>query len=115
MILLLVLVTLFVLLAIGAPVGFAMGISGALGLWLTGGPDMLMGILQTTPLTSVSSYELIPIPMFLLMAELVLVRGGAAGLLRDAAASFGPVPRGSGWATDSAGASREGGGEGRRG
>src|SRR3546814_17841435 len=86
MILLLVLVTLFVLLAIGAPVGFAMGKSGALGLWLTGGPDMLMGILQTTPLTSVSSYELITIPMFLLMAVLVLVSGVADGLFRAAAA-----------------------------
>lgn len=104
MILLLVLATLFVLLAIGAPVGFAMGISGALGLWLTGGLDMLLGILQTTPLTSVSSYELITIPMFLLMAELVLVSGVADGLFRAAAAWIGRVPGGLGMATALAGA-----------
>lgn len=104
MILLLVLATLFILLAIGAPVGFAMGISGALGLWLTGGPGMLMGILQTTPLTSVSSYELITIPMFLLMAELVLVSGVADGLFRAAAAWIGRVPGGLGMATALAGA-----------
>lgn len=104
MILLLVLLTLFALLAIGAPVGFAMGISGALGLWLTGGLDMLLGILQTTPLTSVSSYELITIPMFLLMAELVLVSGVADGLFRAAAAWIGRVPGGLGMATALAGA-----------
>lgn len=104
MTMLLALVTLFVLLAIGAPVGFAMGISGALGLWLTGGPDMLLGILQTTPLTSVSSYELITIPMFLLMAELVLVSGVADGLFRAAAAWIGRVPGGLGMATALAGA-----------
>lgn len=104
MTLLLVLATLFVLLALGAPVGFAMGISGALGLWITGGPDMLLGILQTTPLTSVSSYELITIPMFLLMAELVLISGVADGLFRAAAAWIGRVPGGLGMATALAGA-----------
>lgn len=104
MIALLVLATLFILLALGAPVGFAMGISGALGLWITGGPDMLLGILQTTPLTSVSSYELITIPMFLLMAELVLISGVADGLFRAAAAWIGRVPGGLGMATALAGA-----------
>lgn len=104
MTLLLVLATLFILLALGAPVGFAMGISGALGLWITGGPDMLLGILQTTPLTSVSSYELITIPMFLLMAELVLISGVADGLFRAAAAWIGRVPGGLGMATALAGA-----------
>lgn len=104
MTLLLVLATLFILLAIGAPVGFAMGISGALGLWITGGSDMLFGILQTTPLTSVSSYELITIPMFLLMAELVLISGVADGLFRAAAAWIGRVPGGLGMATALAGA-----------
>ncbi|MCW0234721.1 MAG: TRAP transporter large permease subunit [Ferrovibrio sp.] len=104
MIVLLVLATLFVLLALGAPVGFAMGIAGGLGLWITGGPDMLLGILQTTPLTSVSSYELITIPMFLLMAELVLISGVADGLFRAAAAWIGRVPGGLGMATALAGA-----------
>lgn len=101
---LLVLATLFILLALGAPVGFAMGIAGGLGLWITGGPDMLLGILQTTPLTSVSSYELITIPMFLLMAELVLISGVADGLFRAAAAWIGRVPGGLGMATALAGA-----------
>ncbi|HEX6959928.1 MAG TPA: TRAP transporter large permease [Ferrovibrio sp.] len=104
MTLLLVLSTLFILLAIGAPVGFAMGVAGALGLYMTGGMTMLLGILQTTPLTSVSSYELITIPMFLLMAELVLISGVADGLFRAAAAWVGRVPGGLGMATALAGA-----------
>jgi len=36
---------------------------------------ILTGILQTAPLSAVTSYELITIPMFLLMAEFVLVSG----------------------------------------
>lgn len=96
--------TLFLLLAIGAPVGFAMAVSGALGLYLVGGMGMVSGILQTAPLSSVSSYELITIPMFLLMAELVLVSGVADGLFRAAAAWMGRVRGGLGMATALAGA-----------
>jgi hypothetical protein len=73
MILTLIMIVLFVLLAIGTPVGFAMAGSGVLGLYLIGGMAMLTGILQTAPLSAVTSYELITIPMFLLMAEFVLV------------------------------------------
>ncbi|CAM5181129.1 TRAP transporter large permease protein OS=Bosea thiooxidans OX=53254 GN=ARD30_14870 PE=3 SV=1 [Bosea thiooxidans] len=66
---------LFFLLAIGTPVGFAMIASGVIGLWLVGGMPMLSGILETAPLSTVGAYELITIPMFLLMAELVLLSG----------------------------------------
>lgn len=99
-----VLLALFGLLAIGAPVGFAMGLAGSLGLYLVGGADMVLGVLQTTPLTAVSSYELITIPMFLLMAELVLISGVADDLFRAAAAWLGRIPGGLGMATAMAGA-----------
>ena len=95
---------LFVLLAIGAPVGFAMAVSGALGLLLLGGPAMLAGILQTAPVSAVSSYELITIPMFLLLAEFVLQSRIADDLFRAAAAWMGRVPGGLGMATALAGA-----------
>ena len=71
---------LFFLLAIGTPVGFAMAVSGSLGLYTVGGLPVLFGILQTAPLSSVSSYELVTIPMFLLMAEFVLLSGVADDL-----------------------------------
>ena len=51
-----------------------------------------------------SSYELITIPMFLLMAEMVLVSGVADDLFRAAAAWVGRVPGGLGMATALAGA-----------
>lgn len=51
--------------AIGTPVGFAMAFSGSIGLLMVGGMATLSGILQTAPLSTVSAYELITIPMFL--------------------------------------------------
>src|SRR5437588_3175545 len=86
MILTLAMIVLFVLLAIGTPVGFAMAGSGVLGLYLVGGMPMLSCILQTAPLSAVTSYELITIPMFLLMAEFVLVSGIADDLFKATAA-----------------------------
>ena len=104
MIVLTVIAALFILLAIGVPVGFAMAITGSLGLWAIGGLDMVLGIVQTSPLSVVGSYELLTIPMFLLMAELVLVSGVADDLFRAAAAWVGRIPGGLGMATALAGA-----------
>jgi tripartite ATP-independent transporter DctM subunit len=99
-----VLLILFILLAIGTPVGFAMAIAGSAGLCWMGGSSMLLGVLQTSPLSVVGSYELLTIPMFLLMAEMVLVSGVADDLFRAAAAWIGRVPGGLGMATALAGA-----------
>lgn len=104
MIVLFILLLLFALLAVGVPVAFSMAFSGAVGLYFVGGTGVLTGILQTAPLSSVSSYELIAIPMFLLMAEFVLVSGIADDLFRCTAAWVGRVPGGLGMATAIAGA-----------
>jgi tripartite ATP-independent transporter DctM subunit len=101
---LLVLGLLFALLAIGTPVGFAMAFSGSVGLMIVGGPAALFGILQTAPLSTVSSYELITIPMFLLMADLVLLSGVADDLFETASAWVGRIPGGLAMATALAGA-----------
>jgi tripartite ATP-independent transporter DctM subunit len=100
----LVLCLLFALLAIGTPVGFAMAFAGSIGLLIVGGPFALFGILQTAPLSTVSSYELITIPMFLLMADLVLLSGVADDLFKTASAWVGRIPGGLGMATALAGA-----------
>src|SRR3546814_4263613 len=63
-----------VLLAIGTPVGLAMAAAGAAGLYAMGGTGLMLGILETSPFSAASSYELITIPMFLLMAEFVILR-----------------------------------------
>ena len=78
--------------------------SGVLGLYIVGGMPILTGILQTAPLSAVTSYELITIPMFLLMAEFVLVSGIADDLFKATAAWVGRVPGGLGMATALAGA-----------
>jgi tripartite ATP-independent transporter DctM subunit len=100
----LVIAALLLMLAIGTPVGFAMAAAGALGLALTGGADAVLGVLQTTPLSVVSSYELITIPMFILMAEFVLLSGVADDLFRATAAWVGNIRGGLGMATAVAGA-----------
>jgi len=99
-----VLALLFLLLAIGTPVGFAMGFAGSVGLLMVGGTGTLFGILQTAPLSTVSSYELITIPMFLLMADLVLLSGVADDMFKTASAWVGRIPGGLGMATALAGA-----------
>jgi tripartite ATP-independent transporter DctM subunit len=104
MIALVVLGLLFLLLAAGTPVAFAMALSGCVGLYEAGGWPVVAGVLQTTPLSTVSSYELITIPMFLLMADLVLLSGVADDLFTAASAWVGRIPGGLGMATALAGA-----------
>lgn len=104
MLALIVILFMFAMLAAGIPVGFAMAVSGSVGLYWFGGWDILLGVLQTAPLSTVSSYELITIPMFLLMAEFVLLSGIADDLFQTAAAWFGHFRGGLGMATALAGA-----------
>ena len=63
------LLVLLFLLFFGMPVAFALGVAGMVGLFLVGGADMVIGILRTTPLSTTSSYELVTIPMFMLMVS----------------------------------------------
>lgn len=91
-------------LAVGAPVGFAMLISGAVGLFLIGGWDAALIVLSSTPRSTASVFEFLTVPMFLLMAEFVLRSGIADDLFAAAAAWFGRVRGGLGIATAFAGA-----------
>lgn len=100
----LVLMGLLLLLAVGTPVGFALLISGVVGLAMKGGIAMSLGILRTAPASAASSYELISIPMFLLMAEFVILSGVANSLFRSATAWVGRIPGGLAVATALAGA-----------
>ncbi|MCF8482001.1 MAG: TRAP transporter large permease [Rhodospirillum sp.] len=99
-----ILVLLLVLLALGTPVGFAMLTAGSLGLFLTVGPGALMGVLETSPLTVAGTFEFITIPLFLLMAEFVLLSGKVDDLFRATAAWVGQTRGGLGMATALAGA-----------
>lgn len=60
---------LLLLLVNGAPVGFAMLISGALGIFIASGEGSVLSVLRMTPYEHVASYTLSTLPMFILMAE----------------------------------------------
>jgi C4-dicarboxylate transporter, DctM subunit len=98
------LVALLVLLFLGMPVAFALGIAGMLGLYLVGGADMVLGILRSTPLATTSSYELITVPMFMLMAEFIIVSRIAEELFDSAKVWLGRTPAGLAISTALAGA-----------
>lgn len=95
---------LVVFLVIGLPVALAMGVSGAIGLYLFGGLPVLEGILKTTPLSTANEYEIITIPMFILMAEFVIISGVANDLFRAATIWVGRVRGGLAMGTALAGA-----------
>ncbi len=94
----------FVLLAVGMPVAFSLLVAGSLGLYLVGGMDALAGVIATAPLSTAGSYELISVPMFILMAEFVILSGVADNLFKCAATWVGRVPGGLAMATALAGA-----------
>lgn len=60
---------LFLLLANGSPVAFAMLFCGFVGIWWVLGDAPATGVLSGAPYASVSSYTLSTLPMFILMGE----------------------------------------------
>lgn len=104
MTILIVLVILTFFLVVGLPVALSMAISGATGLYMLGGMQFLTGILRTSPLSTANSYEIITIPMFILMAEFVIISGVANDLFRSASIWVGRLRGGLAIATALAGA-----------
>jgi len=98
------LVVLFLMLIFGMPVAFALGVAGMVGLYLKGGLAMVLGFLLTTPLSTTSSYELLTIPMFMLMAEFIIVSKIAEELFDSAKVWLGRTPGGLAISTALAGA-----------
>lgn len=59
-----------VLMLLGLPIAFAMGIGGIVGLLGTFGPDATLGILTNVPMRTATNYMLTTVAAFVLMAEL---------------------------------------------
>jgi len=74
---------LFLLLIMAVPVGVCLAVAGLFGLFLFGGLDTSLGILQTTPYRTVGSYALTTIPMFVLMAEFATESGITKEICQD--------------------------------
>lgn len=68
---------LLVTLLIGVPVGYAMAFIGFAGLWIAGGFDIAMSVIQRVPFSSVVVFSLVVIPLFILMGEMATAAGVA--------------------------------------
>lgn len=98
------LLLLLLFLVIRMPVGFALGAAGSIGLYLLGGASVALSFLSTTPLTTASNYPLMTIPMFILMAQFVIVSGFADDLFEAFNAWVGSMRGGLGIAAIGTGA-----------
>ncbi|SDT17244.1 TRAP transporter, DctM subunit [Brevibacterium siliguriense] len=98
------LISLFALLAIRVPVALATSIAGFIGLVLSADLATAMSVIGTVPMAQAATYDLLTIPMFILMAELVVVSGFADDLFDALHLVFRRVRGGLGIATVGAGA-----------
>lgn len=92
-------VLLLVLLALGIPVAISLALAGSIGIWMMVGLVPLLGILATAPQSALGSYELLTIPMFILMAELMGMSGISSSLFKAVAAWAGKIRGGLGIST----------------
>lgn len=82
-------IVLFFLLTLGMPIGFCMGLVGFLGMCLLFPFSAAFIKMATVPFDIMSSYSLAVLPLFLLMANIILVSGFGADLFKVAAKWFG--------------------------
>ncbi|MCY4439946.1 MAG: TRAP transporter large permease subunit, partial [Deltaproteobacteria bacterium] len=83
------LAVLFVLLALRMPVGIAMMLVGVLGFGTLNGWGPAMAVLGSEPFVIATNYELIVIPLFVLMGNFATVSGMSRDLFAAAYAWFG--------------------------
>lgn len=95
---------LFLLMIIGMPVAFALVVAGAAGLYLVGGAGLATGMIAATPLGAVNSYEWVMLPMFVFMANLIMVSKIGDDIFDIAKTWVGRVPGGLAHATAITGA-----------
>jgi tripartite ATP-independent transporter DctM subunit len=96
--------SMMLMMVLRVPIAFAILAAAASGLALVVGPDALMGVLESAPLSAVSNFEFVTVPLFLLMAEFVIASGVADGIFNAAAAWVGRMRGGLAIATALAGA-----------
>lgn len=68
----------------GMPIGFALGVTGVVGIFFADGWGAVSSILSTTPFRTAASITLTAVPMFILMSEFI-ARSNIADELFDAA------------------------------
>ena len=92
-------VALFVLMLLRVPIGVAMGLVGVGGFGLVAGMKPALNLLATSPLRTVTDFNLTLIPFFVLMGVLATRSGMSRELFRAANATLGSFRGGLGIAT----------------
>jgi len=92
-------VCLILTLALGVHIGFALALVGTAGLFLTTGTKITLATLELLPLSSVASYGLVVIPLFVLMGNLAFEAGITHDLYDTGYKWFGRLPGGLAMAT----------------
>lgn len=80
----LITLALFVLLALGIPVGFAMLAVGFVGLWAYSGLAFTLSTIQNLPYATATDFSFLVVPMFILMGALTSVAGITSELYQAA-------------------------------
>ena len=88
-------VLLFALMLIRVPIGIAMGIVGVAGFGMVVGWGPALNLLATSPLRTVTDFNLTLIPFFILMGVLATRTGMSRELFRAANATNGTAARSS--------------------
>ncbi|MBB1023999.1 MULTISPECIES: TRAP transporter large permease [unclassified Dietzia] len=94
---------LLLLILVRVPVSFAILGAGVVGLFVLGGGNVVDGVMQTVPATSVMSYSLSAVPLFILMAHLLMLSGLLDSLFDAARALVGRIRGGTAVASIGAG------------
>ena len=81
------------------PVAFAMIAAGALGIAVLAGPHVAFSTLAATPYTAVAKYDLLILPMFILLGAIVSNAGIASRIFASANRIVGWMPGGLGITT----------------
>jgi tripartite ATP-independent transporter DctM subunit len=87
-------IALLVLIALRAPVGLALAVTGFAGLWVLHGLDTAVFVLSTEPVATLNGYTLSVLPLFLLMGSFAVRAGLSEGLFKAANAFVGHRPGG---------------------
>lgn len=95
---------LLALILLRVPIAFAILISSIVGLLALDGPPAVVGILMTIPQSAVSNSSLAAIPLFILMAQLLLQSGALSSLFDSAKVLVGRMRGGTAHAAVGAGA-----------
>lgn len=98
-----IVVLLLALILVRVPVSFAILAAGIVGLFALDGMGVVDGVMQTAPATSVMSYSLSAVPLFILMAQLLMLSGLLDSLFGAARAVVGRIRGGTGVASIAAG------------